>query len=107
MLNYTDAINGETIEGNMGCDQLRKQFVVLYPVEAWKSNGFFDDADLMDINCHWLQFKPARPAAHFMLAIIYAVVFVIGLVSNIAIVYILLRYAYDRCSNSLNFFLLV
>ncbi|KAI9549944.1 hypothetical protein GHT06_005214 [Daphnia sinensis] len=90
MLNQTDVINRETLDGTLACDLLRKQFVVLYPVEAWKSNGFFDDTDLMDINCHWLQFKPARPAAHFMLAVIYTVVFVIGLVSNIVIVYILL-----------------
>lgn len=99
MLNQTDVLNRETMDGTLACDLLRKQFVVLYPVDAWKSNGFFDDADLMDINCHWLQFKPARPAAHFMLAIIYAVVFVIGLVSNIAIVYILLRYNVWLLSN--------
>jgi hypothetical protein len=91
MLNQTDLISRETIHGDTICDLLRKQFVILYPVEVWKANGFFGDIDLMDINCHWLQFKPPSPSAHFMLAVIYAIVFVIGFVSNIGIVFILLR----------------
>lgn len=76
------------------CQLLRETFVSVYPVSVWKSEGFFDDADLLEINCHWLQFEPTKPSAHFLLAIIYVAVFVVGCVSNTLVVYILLRYCY-------------
>lgn len=92
-MNQSENSNGETIlREKTDCDWLRERFVSLYPISVWKSDGFFDDADLMDINCHWLQFEPTRPSAHFLLAIVYVVVFAIGCVSNMVVVYILLRY---------------
>ena len=95
-MNRTDnASLSETISvegGPADCDWLRQKFVSLYPINVWKSDGFFDDADLMDINCHWLQFEPTRPATHLFLAAIYVVVFAVGCVSNVIVIYILLRY---------------
>ncbi len=75
------------------CDfyTLREKFVSLHPVDVWKSDGFFDDADLMEINCHWLQFKPIRRSIHFSLAVLLAVLFSIGFFSNVGAIYILLR----------------
>lgn len=79
----------DTLVELIDCDLLRQRFLSVYPVSMWKSNGFFEEKDLLDINCHWLQFEPIKPSSHFMLAIIYVIVFVIGSVSNTIVVYIL------------------
>ena len=73
------------------CDLLRRQFVTLYPVEMWKSEGFFADEDLFNINCHWLKFAPVKPLAHFVLGIIYIVIFAIGCSSNLLVICVLIR----------------
>lgn len=90
-MNHSDVDNQSANQVIAECSILREQFVSQYPVEIWKSNGFFQDADLMAINCHWLQFEPTKPLAHFVLAAIYVVVFAIGSVSNVVVIYILLR----------------
>ena len=73
------------------CDFLRQRFKSHYPVDLWKSEGFYDDADLLDINCHWLQFDPVKPTAHFTLAFIYIGLFIVGAVSNALVIYTLVR----------------
>ena len=81
-----------SVSRSRNCDVLRQKFVSLYPVDLWKSEGFFDDTDLLDINCHWLQFEPIKPTAHLALAIIYISLFVVGVVSNALVIFILTRY---------------
>lgn len=76
---------------NVECDLKRQKFVSIYPVDLWKSEGFFEDADLFIINCHWLQFEPIKPSIHLTLAILYVVIFAIGSFSNVLVIYILLR----------------
>lgn len=92
-MNQSENISRLLIDDRLDCQLLRERFVRLYPISVWKTEGFFDDADLLEINCHWLQFEPPKPSAHFLLAIIYVGVFVVGCVSNTLVVYILLRYS--------------
>ena len=73
------------------CDLKRQKFISVYPVDIWKSEGFFEDADVFIINCHWLQFEPIKPSIHLSLAIVYIVIFAIGSFSNVLVIYILLR----------------
>lgn len=73
------------------CDFLRQRFQLLYPVDLWKSEGFFNDADLLDINCHWLQFEPIKPMTHLTMAIVYIGLFIVGAASNALVIYILIR----------------
>jgi len=84
------------------CYHLRQRFIQVYPVEQWKEEGFFVDEDIMDIHCHWLQFEPVRPSVHFTLAVIYAIIFVIGFLSNALVIYVIVRYFYTRRCSSLN-----
>lgn len=73
------------------CELTRQKFVSIYPVDLWKTEGFFEDADLFVINCHWLQFEPIKPSIHLTMAILYLVIFVVGSFSNVLVIYILLR----------------
>lgn len=87
MMNGSDG--NSTVDNN--CDLLRQRFVSLYPVEMWKSEGFFDDEDLFNINCHWLKFDPIKPTTHLAMAILYIVIFAIGGLSNALVIYIIIR----------------
>lgn len=73
------------------CPELLKHFKELYPVEHWKVEGFFEDDDLLSVSCHWLGFNPPRPSLHFLLAVIYILVFLIGLLSNSLVLYVIGR----------------
>ena len=75
----------------LGCEQLLEQFRLNYPIEQWKTEGFFTEDDLLDINCHWLQFQPQKPYSHFSLAVLYVFLFTVGSVSNVTVIYILVR----------------
>ncbi len=74
------------------CYHLRQNFNQIYPVKEWKEEGYFEDEDLMDIHCHWLQFEPVRPFVHFSLAILYVIFFIVGFLSNALVIFIILRY---------------
>lgn len=91
-MNRTENISRLLIDEPLDCQLLREKFASIYPISVWKTNGFFQDVDLLEINCHWLQFEPTKPSSHFLLAIVYVAVFVVGCVSNTLVVYILLRY---------------
>ncbi|XP_026482135.1 opsin, ultraviolet-sensitive-like [Ctenocephalides felis] len=52
------------------------------PLNLWRQYGFFEDSYLDNINQHWLSFPPAGKLQHRILAIIYAVIMVIGLIGN-------------------------
>ena len=69
-----------------------QHFKQVYQVEQWKTEGFFEDEDLLDIPCHWLGFEPARPSLHFLLSIVYTFVFLVGFFSNVFSIYIIVRY---------------
>ncbi len=36
------------------CSYILQHFTEIYPVNQWKVEGFFEDADLLDIDCHWM-----------------------------------------------------
>ena len=74
------------------CRQLLRNFTEIYPVDEWKMKGFFDDSDLLDINCHWMEFEPFEPYAYFTLAITYIIVLLIGFFSNAFVIYIIVWY---------------
>ncbi len=71
------------------CPKLVEHFKKVYPVEQWKTEGFFEDEDLLDIACHWLRFDPPRPSLHFLLAVIYIIIFLIGLLGNSLVIYVI------------------
>ena len=74
------------------CPELTVQhFKKIYPVEQWKKEGFFEEKDLLDIHCHWMGFEPPRPYVHFLLAVIYLMVFLVGFCSNSLVIYIVSR----------------
>lgn len=68
-------------------------FISVYPVDQWKTEGFFTQDDLLDIDCHWMAFEPVRPAVHFSLAVLYLVFFLVGSFSNALVIYIISRYS--------------
>ena len=76
------------------CSNLVEHFKKVYPVEQWKMEGFFEDGDLLDIACHWLGFDPPRSNLHFLLAIIYVIIFLIGLLSNSLVIYAIISSRY-------------
>ena len=73
------------------CEQLLADFRLQYPIEEWESGGFFTDTDLLDINCHWLQFGPQKYYNHLALAFLYVILFLIGSCSNLTVIYFLTR----------------
>jgi len=87
-------MNNESFsDAGQGCpNELVQHFKEVYPVEQWKNEGFFVDSDLLDIDCHWMAFEPARPSTHFILTIAYVVVFLLGFCSNTFSIYIIARY---------------
>lgn len=74
------------------CSHLHDQFRSRYRIDDWKAIGYFEDDDLLDINCYWLNFEPRSPIHHIALAVVYGLVFIVGTTSNITAAYILLRY---------------
>lgn len=67
------------------------QFQYSSLIERWKLNGFFQEEDFLDINCHWLQFEPAPLVKHLILVCIFFLILVIGCFCNAVVVYILAR----------------
>ncbi len=86
------ALGSFSFDDTTSCPDLTVQyFKKVYPVEQWKKQGFFEEQDLLDIPCHWMEFKPPRPPVHFLLAVIYLMVFLVGFFSNSLVIYILSR----------------
>jgi len=56
------------------CHQLFQNFTQIFQVEEWKMKGFFDDSDLLNINCHWMEFEPFEPFVYFTMSVIYTFV---------------------------------
>ena len=73
------------------CDWLREKFQRLHPISTWKEEGFFEDVDLMDISCHWLQFDPIRKSYHLFFSALLSILFAVGCVSNATVFYIIAR----------------
>lgn len=72
------------------CPQLLLNFTEMYPVEKWKTKGFFDGSALLDINCHWMTFEPLAPSVHLALVVIYTIVLLAVFLSNVLVIYIIL-----------------
>ena len=79
---------------------LIEKFISSYPVDKWKSEGFFTNDDILDINCHWLGFNPVRPVIHFGLAIAYVAFFFVGWTFNALVIYIIGRLVYKLLYDS-------
>lgn len=67
------------------------RFQANYPIEEWKTEGLFKEDDLFEINCYWLQFNPMPVTNHFLLGVIFIIIFVVGSASNSTVIYILSR----------------
>ena len=90
--NSISATSGDKGSENNCPQEAIQHFKEVYQVEQWKTGGFFDEQDLLDIPCHWLEFEPARPSVHSLLSIVYSFVFLVGFLSNISSIYIVVRY---------------
>lgn len=72
--------------------QLEQGFKQSHPVELWESLGFYDDAYLAKINSHWLQFAPADPIVHKILAFCYTIICLLGCGGNLLVIFMCIRY---------------
>lgn len=81
----------ESSDPQLDCSLLRIRFRTIYPIDKWKSDGYFTEDDILDIDCYWMQFEPIKPTAHFILAILYVIIFIVGCTSNAIVIYILVR----------------
>jgi hypothetical protein len=72
--------------------QLILKFKQKHPVSLWESIGFYDDNFLSLVNNHWLQFDPAYPIAHKVLAVLYAIIMIIGCGGNLLVIFMFVRY---------------
>lgn len=85
--------SGSLTGGENSCPELTVgHFKEVYPLEQWKKKGFFEEKDLLDIPCHWMGFEPPRSYVHFLLAVVYLIVFLVGFFSNSLVIYIMSRY---------------
>ena len=73
------------------CPALVQHFKQVYQIEQWKAEGFFQDEDVLDIACHWMAFEPPRSSDHFLLTVIYIIVFLVGFLSNTIVIFIIGR----------------
>lgn len=60
-------------------------------IKQWKESGFFQDDDILDINCFWLQFEPMSLINHFIVVCIFVVIMLMGTLANFISIYILAR----------------
>ena len=88
----TSVVANESSNPQLDCSHLRIRFRTIYPIDKWKNDGYFTEGDLLDIDCYWMQFEPTKPAAHFILAILYVIIFIVGCTSNAIVIYVLLRF---------------
>jgi len=65
-----------------GRNELVNCFYEKFPVEEWKTHGFFEDSFVSLINNHWLATEPQSPTTHYLLAVIYVVVMLAGWIGN-------------------------
>lgn len=63
-----------------------------YPVEQWKSLGYFTEDYLKLINKHWLQFHPPHHRSHYILAVLYTVIMTVGVTGNCLVIFMFIRY---------------
>ena len=80
------ALVGESISS------LLVRFRANYPIDEWKTEGFFKEDDLLEINCFWYQFNPIPITHHLLLGIIFILLFLVGSLSNATVIYILSRW---------------
>ena len=76
---------------NSSLANLIENFKRVYPVELWQSEGYFTEQYLYSINPHWLQFPPPPPVNHYVLALLYCVIMVIGMTGNALVVFMFVR----------------
>lgn len=68
-----------------------KLFKEKYPIAAWTKYGLFDENYITSINIHWLQFLPPHNINHYVLAVLYLIIMIIGLVGNLFVISIFIR----------------
>nr|BAQ54697.1 opsin, rhodopsin-7 like [Sympetrum frequens] len=93
-----DRGNKTSLDGSNGGDpmgddlrMLRERFQSLWPTDWWKSHGLYNDDYLLLINSHWLGFPPPRPSSHYILAVLYTVVMVVGVSGNLLVIFMFCR----------------
>nr|BAQ54741.1 opsin, rhodopsin-7 like [Somatochlora uchidai] len=85
-----DSSNGGDLMGD-DLRMLRERFQSLWPTGLWKSHGLYNDDYLLLINPHWLGFPPPRPSSHYILAVLYTVVMVVGVSGNFLVIFMFCR----------------
>nr|BAQ54766.1 opsin, rhodopsin-7 like [Macromia amphigena] len=94
----SDRSNKTSLDSSNGGDpmgeeyrMLRERFQSLWPTGLWKSHGLYSDDYLFLINPHWLGFPPPRPSSHYILAVLYTVVMVVGVSGNFLVIFMFCR----------------
>lgn len=72
-------------------ENLIESFKQSYPVELWKELGLFEEDYINNINIHWLTFPPPKKSNHYILAVMYAIIMVVGMTGNVLVIALFVR----------------
>lgn len=86
--------NNNTKDVSPNTTEIIKRFIEMYPTESWKEHGFFSEDFLTVINLHWLTFAPPDKTNHYVLAGLYVVIMLMGILGNALVIFMYLRYVY-------------
>nr|BAQ54849.1 opsin, rhodopsin-7 like [Anax parthenope] len=70
---------------------IRDDFESRWPTSLWRNHGLYTDDYILLINPHWLGFPPPRPISHYILAVLYAIVMIIGVSGNFLVIFMFCR----------------
>ncbi|KAJ9583110.1 hypothetical protein L9F63_022553, partial [Diploptera punctata] len=76
---------------NFTLSDMIENFKRMYPVALWESEGLFTEQFLLSINPHWLQFSPPPTVNHYILAALYCVILVVGIIGNALVIFMFVR----------------
>lgn len=86
-----ETVNGEIHGGINQTENLIENFLSLYPIESWKQHGYFTVDYIKLINPHWLQFPPTSNMVHYILGLMYCLIFCVGVSGNLLVIYMFMR----------------
>lgn len=86
-----ETVNSEIDGGINQTENLIENFLSLYPIESWKQHGYFTVDYIKLINPHWLQFPPTSNMVHYILGLMYCLIFCVGVSGNLLVIYMFMR----------------
>lgn len=81
---------GQTTSDNVSA--VVEKFKKNWPVEQWKRLGFFQEDIILEINVHWLSFRPPPTSSFYTVAVVYIFIAVLGFIGNFLVTLLFIRY---------------